>query len=167
MPDDTADRAVEWMRANAARPLVQNMLLAARHRAACEALRVPVWREGMSAIRHRPGKSGDGVAELRIGWPSDAQRVDAIGCRPDFEDPATVGVLLAVARLAWDCPYLRTEHHGQQAYGIDRKPWRAWMPGEPVGYGATEAEAIVAAMEAAAERRPKQWINQSTNTDDK
>ena len=65
---------------------------------------------------------------------------------PDLTDPATVGCLLALAREAWGDPCLHV--------GLLPARWGVWtsqnMPlHECVGKGLTEAEALVAALEAA------------------
>ena len=76
-------------------------------------------------------------------------RVDEDDCVPDLSDPATLGCLLALVREAWGDQHL---HVGRRIAG-----WGVWtsqstpLP-ECVGKGDTEAEALVAALEAA-ERR--------------
>jgi len=133
------------------------MTPAARYRAACHALGLPVWRPGMlSTCRYR--FAGGGL------WAKDGDLTLAapgVDEEPDFTDPATVGVLLAAAREAWACPILRTSWDGRPPNpgeglpetALGRKFWRAGLPGEPVGYGDTEADALIAALEAAAARR--------------
>jgi len=75
-------------------------------------------------------------------------------CRPDLEDPATLGSLLALVR----------EAHGDPAtYCCDYQGYDAlrWVvhggdgEAQVLGEGATEAEALVAALEAAGARRPE------------
>jgi hypothetical protein len=68
---------------------------------------------------------------------------------PDFNDPATLGCLMAAVRQAWGDPgAVATREEGTpvrwkvQTAG----PWAG--PGTQVGYGATEAEALIAALEA-------------------
>ena len=66
---------------------------------------------------------------------------------PDLADPATLGALLALVRVAWGDPHL---HAGRRIAG-----WGVWTsqstPLYPVcvAKGDTEAEALVAALEAA------------------
>jgi hypothetical protein len=70
------------------------------------------------------------------------------GCSPDLTDPATSGCLLALVREAWG----DSEMH----MALGAKGW-VWLTGEsraydvvmPINAGATEAEALVAALEAA------------------
>jgi hypothetical protein len=69
------------------------------------------------------------------------------GAEPDFTDPATVGCLLATAREAWASPTL-----------FARAAASGWtvMRGRGMGRlsdGETEADALIAALEAAAARR--------------
>lgn len=62
------------------------------------------------------------------------------GAHPDFNDPATVGCLLAQARERWNAP---------RAYVASISPkWFCEVPFRTFT-GATEAEAIIAALEAA------------------
>lgn len=79
----------------------------------------------------------------------------ALGALPDLSDPATVGCLLALVREAWRCAMITSpdyEYDEEEArQGETVTGWRAvetvrWMT---VGEGATEAEALVAALEAA------------------
>ena len=77
-------------------------------------------------------------------WPEDMT--------PDLTDPATLGCLLALVREAWGDPHL---HVGRRIAG-----WGVWtsastpMP-QCVGKGDAEAEALVAALEAAERREVK------------
>jgi hypothetical protein len=131
------------------------MSLATRYRAACRALGIPVWQLGMLAA-FPSGRT------LRIEHPDGLRPADDVVGRPDFSDPATLGCLLTVVREAWACPILRTSWEGPDLSPGEPPPetgrmfWRAWLPGYPVGYGATEAEALVAALESAAARKGSQ-----------
>lgn len=65
---------------------------------------------------------------------------------PNLSDPATLGCLLALVREAWGDPHL---HVGRRIAG-----WGVWTSASTplpqcVGKGDTEAEALVAALEAA------------------
>jgi hypothetical protein len=65
---------------------------------------------------------------------------------PDFSDPATLGCLLALVRGAWDDPSLCANDAG--AY--DLMFWHVYTGDKFVSVGCqTEAEALVAALEAA------------------
>ena len=134
------------------------MTAAARYRAACAALGLPVWRPGMLST-HGARVLGAGL------WASQSGVTFAdenIGEEPDFADPATVGVLLAAVREAWRDPGLcttmqwkssqafwwgATGHDGDEYRGIPR---RDSLSTECLG---TEADALIAALEAAAARR--------------
>lgn len=65
---------------------------------------------------------------------------------PDLTDPATVGCLLALVREAWGYDV----HAEVNAFPGEDKFWRAWIDTEDnERTGATEAEALVAALESA------------------
>ncbi len=87
-------------------------------------------------IGHRQGATRDGG-----GWVDTG---DAVGFLPNLTDPATLGCLLALVREAW----------GERTIGIE------WEDGTAAGWlvtgiehneisGDTEADALVAALEAA------------------
>ena len=65
------------------------------------------------------------------------------GALPDFDDAATLGCLLALVREAWVDPMARicTLHYARR--------WFIDLPSGEVIFGATEAAALVAALEAA------------------
>jgi hypothetical protein len=110
-------------------------MTAARYRAACAALGLPVWRRG----------AVDTDGNVCPGAWADERKAE-----PDFTDPATVGVLLAAVREAW----LDGGVHAKPAYWpADGARWLALPPGGYAhGYGETEADALIAALEAAARR---------------
>jgi hypothetical protein len=64
---------------------------------------------------------------------------------PDLRDAATVGCVLALVREAWCDPYAHTMFESQSLQ------WCVWgvQPDDPFSDGNTEAEALVAALEAA------------------
>ena len=75
----------------------------------------------------------DGYQDLATDWST-----------PDLSDPATVGCLLALVREAWDSP--RISPVGTVL------GWVVYTPGDRYNhdaYGATEAAALVAALEGA------------------
>jgi hypothetical protein len=132
------------------------MSLAARYRAACAALELPVWRPGMRTsskferVVTVDTDTGDPACAEAGATEDDCACVwmpcDAV--EPDFTDPATIGVLLAAVREAWASPTL-----------FVRPTASGWtvMRGSGAGMGklsdgATEAGALIAALEAAAAR---------------
>ena len=120
------------------------MTAAARYRAACAALGLPVWRPGMRAVAARP----EPLEPVCSRAPDDLRGWTPYpGAEPDFADPATIGVLLAAVREAWASPTL-----------FVRPTASGWtvMRGRGMGKlsdGETEADALIAALEAAAARR--------------
>ena len=73
-------------------------------------------------------------------------RMDKHGV-PDLTDPATVGALLALVREAWGDPYVYA-----MRLNVRRQIWVVHVPSDRHnihGEGATEAAALVAALEAA------------------
>lgn len=86
---------------------------------------------------------------------------------PDFSDPATLGCLLALVREAWDDPSLylapRFERDDDGSLGTRwvvcslRHLGAIVLPGRgPAGYGHTEAEALVCALENAPTKPTKE-----------
>jgi hypothetical protein len=133
-------------------------MTAARYRAACAALGLPVWRPGMLGLRDAPGYRDDRRPAIRVRFAGDSDAAEDMACVPDFTDPATVGVLLAAVREAWRDPVLTVRWSGNwPAWGEALSPtpwdWMAWHRSNIVGKGPTEADALIAALEAAAARR--------------
>ena len=62
---------------------------------------------------------------------------------PDFSDPATLGCLLALVREAWD------DHRLTLFYHYSYSDWRLYTPRGAFVQSPNEAEALVAALEAA------------------
>lgn len=81
-----------------------------------------------------------------LAHPDDPCEVEPIaGLLPDLTDPATLGCLLALVREAWGDPTLHVVCAGGS---VELGVWHArW--GTSSRRGATEAEALVAALEAA------------------
>jgi len=129
------------------------MTPAARYRAACAALELPVWRPGMRAVAVRPEPLDpvcSRVPDDPRGWAPYP------GSEPDFTDAATVGCLLAAVREAW-------QDHGLTTVGRYQHAGRRWTLATGHRHGSTlravaavehdtEADALIAALEAAARR---------------
>ena len=110
----------------------------ARRAVACPRWR---WMPGMLRLRYAPGMADHGKREGRVKAREDWSYA------PDFADPATLGCLLALVREAWSEPLLSVAWAGGGWYvvqrvrhGVDALRWID---------AATEAEALVAALEAA------------------
>lgn len=126
---------------------VGTLKLAARYRDTVTALGLPVWRLGM-CVRRDHGRLGSRFDEV-----TDVAGLERSGAEPDFDDPATVGVLLSVAREVWG-PHCSTM---ASQYEAEKEQWRVFDGrlaedgyGHEVGRGATETEALVGALETAA-----------------
>jgi hypothetical protein len=132
------------------RPRGGRMTAAARYRAACAALGLPVWRPGMLAV------FGSGVSERVIGHGiSDDPVSDRSSAEPDFTDAATVGCLLAAVREALCTAFPRAEHIGLHLFG-DGEVHLSHDCGIGAISGETLVDALIAALEAAAARRGSQ-----------
>ena len=112
----------------------------ARYRAmACTVIGV----RGSDLCLSRPEFVGDPFWEDG-GWISGG----AASLLPDLSDPATLGCLLAMVRAAWDDPQI----HVAPLWSMNRSVgWRVWFGRDLTLYfdGHTEAEALIAALEAA------------------
>lgn len=86
----------------------------------------------------------------------DGVRSQRRSALPDFDDPATLGCLLALVREAWPAAPATTDRHG--TWSERNGHHYLWTCSYCTGgdwrqaSGATEAEALVAALEAAAKR---------------
>jgi hypothetical protein len=113
----------------------------ARRLVACRGWR---WMPGMSARRW--SGHGEVSAVARVSAPARETPWLSEGWLPDLSDPATLGCLLALVREAWGPAYgTGRPHLRPTATG-----WFVASCGYPVApEGLTEAEALVAALEAA------------------
>lgn len=87
-----------------------------------------------------------GVGEFCVDHPDAEHETmsgdDLPGTLPDLSDPATLGCVLALVREAWSKPDLHARPEGSR--------WRMWSFEWPSSMlHPTEAEALVAALEAA------------------
>ena len=124
-----------------------------RRAVACEGWR---WMAGM-AVTDPTGVSGRIEAVSCTGksaWVVNERgrawicAPDMLAFNPDLSDPATLGCLLALVRDAWDDP----EIHVATLWSMKRRVgWRVWFGHDLTLFfdGGTEAEALVAALEAA------------------
>jgi hypothetical protein len=123
------------------------MTAADRYFAACHALNRDEWAPGMRRLRWAPGTARHLQIAGRVPDGPDMHDYDRDHVVPDFTDPATVGCLLAAVREALASPTL-----------FVRPTASGWtvMRGRGMGKlsdGLTEADALIAALEAAAARR--------------
>jgi hypothetical protein len=106
-----------------------------------------------------------GMADLWGGRVREGDGIDRVHALPDLTDPATLGCLLALVREAWRCPtvYVRQSRVRRVSDGV--LAWEVknlWLDAEACrclgierqggvqSWGhASEAEALVAALEAA------------------
>jgi len=116
-----------------------------RRAVACEHWR---WLPGMLAQSELPGLArvyavqSDGWIRLCGGHPFESPFYAKTLPYPDLSDPATVGALLGLVREAWQDPYLHCRSDNGFGDWIVRNDHRGFT-------GATEAEALVTALEAA------------------
>lgn len=104
------------------------------------------WMPGMRAV------DSDGQA-ARVVQRSGAAVLEDVGgaaypmasTLPDLDDPATLGCLLALVREAWGCRTAYFTHSHGSWLVMRRDPWSLPLC-EPQD---TEAEALIAALEAA------------------
>lgn len=120
-----------------------------RRAVACPRFR---WSPGMLAIVP-PANNGATGYTIRI--TEGTGPVNSARAFPDLADAATIGALLGLVREAW--PGCYAEPNGAPEWDgiIERERdswWRVYGFGRiprPLGYGPTEAAALVAALEAA------------------
>ena len=123
----------------------------ARRAVACRGWK---WLPGVQAIDPTP----NGLSPQRLG-NQFVEPADGCGWLPDLDDPATLGCLLALAREAWGHVGIWVEYTSDSSDGIPHWEisWGAWpmagprLPAAPPpgGWYNSEAEALVATLEAA------------------
>ena len=118
----------------------------ARRAVACKGWR---WMPGMRMLHPRMGPARvlrdtqQGVWVAKEESLASGFRVDEDGCLADLSDPATLGCVLALVKMAWKQPLLFLAPDGQRG-------WAAVVNGMPIKcHLESEAEALVAALEAA------------------
>lgn len=90
---------------------------------------------------------------LRVMEVNDAgNALQEAGWLPDFNDPATVGCLLALVREAWQNPYLAPRWSPIEGRWLVWPDPRFSLQGRFGFWGRTEVEALVVALEAAPEK---------------
>jgi hypothetical protein len=116
----------------------------ARRVVACKGWR---WMPGMRRIVGRPEPLEDYAGRIA---DTGRRAPDGPGL-PDLTDPATLGCLLALVRAAWGDPLLYTMHDIFWTVRLRDGTASAYEPPNDswVGTGATEAEALVDALERA------------------
>lgn len=128
--------------------MTDEQIALARRAVACKGWR---WIAGMKAIRHEEHCT----SWFRIEETLRRLTGDWASALPDLTDPATLGCLLALVREAWGAPraLVRLSANGKSfhVFDVDRVTmggnWAAFLCGDLILQ--TEAEALVAALEAA------------------
>jgi hypothetical protein len=117
----------------------------ARRAVACRGWR---WMGGMRWIDNRPPPLEPIALRVADNRPRDGWDVPRHAL-PDLTDPATLGCLLALVREAWDDPYLIAAKERGAGWIIDENQCNSMLVGGRYIRGATEAEALIAALEVA------------------
>ena len=115
--------------------MTDKQIALARRAVACKGWR---WMEGMRA------KSPNGMMSCRVSFYDLNRQPHML---PDLTDPATLGCLLALVREAWGDPHASVWYDSEYWQSGNRWAWHAKGQSR-VDYD-TEAEALVAALEAA------------------
>jgi hypothetical protein len=98
---------------------------------------ISVMRDGVLHLCAPLDAALESVSFTRVFFDSSGS------CLPDLSDPATLGCLLALVRAAWNHPHICVERMDNERWCVDIRVYRC------ATYGASEAEALVAALEAA------------------
>lgn len=119
----------------------------AKRAVACKGWR---WMDGMALLAgdYSPGIVGAETSVGRITY-TQASGFEYMhhGVWPDLDDPATRGCLLALVRQAYGNPSIYAYRIGSEGWCVPTpRPW----------FGATEAAALVAALEAAPEKHKEE-----------
>ena len=144
--------------------MTEELTALARRAVACHRWR---WMRGMVAVRvEEPPFFSEGadpsrlvgreylvtdVTPVRVRCVGDSFHVGSSAYVPDLTDPATLGCLLTLVREAWSDAGASVWHDrrvGVWSWMADGCTHGVWRPSDEDGY-ATEAEALVAALEAA------------------
>ena len=119
--------------------MTEEQIKLARRAVACKGWR---WMPGMRAV----GRRNLPAAWFRLEESTPSLTGEWSGALPDLTDPATLGCVLALVREAWEEPLLGVAFDFAGEDWLVR-PWNRSLLWQ--GAGATEAEALVAALESA------------------
>ena len=99
--------------------------------------------DGFRILTVRQDSRGFQLVSRGCGWTAPSLQSDFL---PDWTDPATLGCLLALVREAWG----DSDIYFGSSLSTKRKRW-SWVMGggDCIGQGDTEAEALLATLEAA------------------
>ena len=129
------------------------------------ALRVPGWRwvPGMSAVHLNWGTvsvrevdEAQGIAACLCAHPAGYHsgpvdvKLSLAQMRPDLSDTATKHQMLEAVREIYGDDAITVQYHPSLGTP-ERKRWRVWGDGYPIAYGYSEEEALIVALERAAD----------------
>jgi hypothetical protein len=130
----------------------EKQIALAKRVVACKGWR---WMPGMLDVHGGRVVSVEGGL-LRLDYRDDDDpiRTSASACLPDLTDPATLGCLLACVREAWRYPSAHPMPWGHTKFKPEPVGWSVMLGADDTLPNATlsaptEAEALVAALEAA------------------
>lgn len=131
------------------------LIVLAKRAVACKSWR---WVPGMATVQRERVVLMDDDGTIRLAAPWGGTSLTAVrsfydssgACLPDLTDPATLGCLIALVREAWGARlYLAPTQVDQYTFGWVVCSAGLKVPVNPRCEGATEAEALVAALEGA------------------